>query len=165
MKKLFFVSALLISSSLLFAQEATTFILIRHAEKANDGTKDPDLTDAGKARALALAKVLKEVKIDAIYSTGYKRTQQTVTPLATGKNLTILQYDAMKADAVDEMLKKFPGGTIVVSGHSNTTPWMANYLLGKEKEQLKDFDDSDYDNILIVNVIEKGKAKITWLTY
>jgi 2,3-bisphosphoglycerate-dependent phosphoglycerate mutase len=145
------------------AQQVTTFILVRHAEKVSDGSKDPELTEAGKARALALTKFFKEVKIDAIYSTGFKRTQNTVTPLAMSKNLPISSYEAMKGDEIDQMLKKFPGGTIVISGHSNTTPWVANYLLGKE--EFKDFDDNDYDNMLIVDVIDKGRAKATWFTY
>jgi len=70
----------------------------------------------------------------------------------------------MKGEEIDAMLQKFPGGTIVISGHSNTTPWVANYLTGKDGEY-KDFSDSDYDNILVLDVIEKGKAKVTWLTY
>jgi 2,3-bisphosphoglycerate-dependent phosphoglycerate mutase len=164
MKKIFFSIILFSLLSTAYAQEATTIILVRHAEKVSDGSKDPELTDAGKARAIALAKLLKEVKVDAIYSTGFKRTQNTVAPLAMAKNLTLSSYDAMKGEEIDQMLKKFPGGTIVVCGHSNTTPWVANYLVGKEKE-FKDFEDSDYDNILVVNVIEKGKAKVTWLTY
>ncbi len=62
------------------------------------------------------------------------------------------------------MLQKFAGGTIVIAGHSNTVPGLANYLTGKN--ELQNFDDTDYDNLLIVTVIEKGKtAKLVWLTY
>lgn len=162
--KRIFTLILFAAVSAVYAQEATTVILVRHAEKVSDGSKDPELSDAGKVRAIALAKLMKELKVDAIYSTGFKRTQNTVAPLAMAKNLTITSYDAMKGEEIDQILKKFPGGTIVICGHSNTTPWVANYLTGKEKEY-KDFDDSDYDNILILNVIEKGKAKVTWLSY
>ena len=143
--------------------QTTTFILLRHAEKASDGSKDPELSDAGKARALSLANLLKEIKVDAIYSTQFKRTESTVAPLAMSKGLTIMAYDAMKGEVIDQMVSKYPGGTIVVCGHSNTTPWTANYILGKE--QYKNFDDADYDNVLIVYVVEKGNAKVTWLTY
>ena len=45
-------------------------------------TKDPDLSDAGRARAESLANVLKDAGITAIYATELKRTQQTAAPLA-----------------------------------------------------------------------------------
>ena len=145
----------------------TTFILIRHAEKLSgsmtDNKNDPDLTEEGKQRALRLVALLKETKVDAIYSTNYKRTQNTVAPLANTKGITVRTYEAKKTEAVDEMLRSFVGGTIVVCGHSNTTPWLANYLLGKN--ELNDFEDSDYDNVLVVSVIERGKGKVVWMNY
>ncbi len=62
------------------------------------------------------------------------------------------------------MLKKHEGGTVVISGHSNNIPWIANLLLGRE--EFKDYDDADYGNVLIVSVVEKGKiAAVTWLSY
>jgi hypothetical protein len=39
-------------------------------------------------------------------------------------------------------------GTVVICGHSNTIPALANILIGKE--QYKTFDDSDYGNLLII---------------
>jgi len=81
---LVFILFLVVSG--VYAQQITTVILVRHAEKSSDGSKDPELTDAGNARAIALAKLLKEVKVDAIYSTGFKRTQNTVAPLAWQRN-------------------------------------------------------------------------------
>ena len=148
-----------------FSQEKiTTFILTRHAEKANDGTKDPDLTDAGKIHADQLVKLLREQSVDAIYSTDFKRTQNTVMPLAKVKNLVISRYEAFRIEAIDEIVEKHRGGTIFMCGHSNSIPWTINYLIGKE--QYKDFEDSDYDNLIIITLFEKGKAaKVTWLNY
>ena len=58
--------------------------LVRHAERADAGMaaakmagRDPDLSDAGKARANALAAMLKDARITAIFTTEYKRTRQT----------------------------------------------------------------------------------------
>ncbi|MBX2896120.1 MAG: histidine phosphatase family protein [Cyclobacteriaceae bacterium] len=142
----------------------TTVILVRHAEKETDDPKDPELSESGKQRAQRLAEVLKEIKVDAIYSTPYKRTRYTVAPLAEAKGLSVSTYDPSKKEEIDQLLQKFAGGTIVVAGHSNTVPDFANYLTGKTDFQ--NFDDSDYDNLLIVNVIERGKsAKAVWLTY
>lgn len=141
----------------------TTFILVRHAEKADDGTKNPDLTEAGGQRASELARVLDDVKIDAIYSTAYQRTQNTVKPLAETKKRKIISYNAMKADEMDKILEAHKGGTVVIAGHSNTTPWVANYFLGRET--YSDFKDADYDNIIILSIIEKGNARATLLNY
>lgn len=149
-----------------YAQEptVTTIILVRHAEKGTDDPKDPELSEAGKQRALRLAQVLKDTKVDAVYSTPYKRTRNTVAPLANARGLSILDYNPSRKEEIDQMLKKFAGGTLVVAGHSNTVPGIANYLTGKTGFQ--DFDESDYDNLLIVTVIESGKAaKAVWLTY
>ncbi|MFZ1806010.1 MAG: phosphoglycerate mutase family protein [Cyclobacteriaceae bacterium] len=141
----------------------TTFILVRHAEKADDGTKNPPLTDDGAMRANDLVKLLYEAKIDAIYSTPYKRTQETVKPVADAKGLSVLSYEPMKGEAMDSILNAHNGGTVLVSGHSNTTPWVANYFLGDES--YPDFKDSDYDNIMVLSIIEKGNTKVTWLNY
>lgn len=159
-----FLFALVLVGGSVRAQDAiTTFILVRHAEKANDGTNDPDLTDQGRSRAKELVALLGETKIDAVYSTPYKRTRNTVFPLASSKNLTLLDYTPMKDEAMDQLLEKYRGGTIVICGHSNTTPWIANYFLGRD--EFPSFEDSDYDNILLLTILKKGSAKVTWLNY
>lgn len=143
----------------------TTFILIRHAEKAMEqSTNDPDLAPAGKKRAQRLADLLNEGEVNAIYSTPFKRTRQTVEPLAIKKGLTILDYEINKEEEIDKMIVAHEGGTIVVVGHSNTIPWMANKLLGVQKHH--PWEDGDYDNVLVITVIERGKsAKLVWLNY
>ncbi|MFZ6009427.1 MAG: phosphoglycerate mutase family protein [Bacteroidota bacterium] len=142
----------------------TTFILLRHSEKVNDGTSDPDLKPEGVERSNRIANMLGDVAIDAVYSTNYKRTRNTITPLAQRKNLEVQQYEAFKPEVIEEMIKKHNGGTIVVSGHSNNIPWIANLLMGKE--EYKTYDDADYGIMLIVSVVEKGKvAKVTRINY
>jgi 2,3-bisphosphoglycerate-dependent phosphoglycerate mutase len=149
-------------TSLACAQPVTTFILVRHAEKENDGTKDPDLNEAGRMRAQALAKLMQATKVDAIYSTPYKRTRNTVTPLATAKGFDVLEYT--KIEEMDAILKRYSGGTIIVCGHSNTVPAIANYLIGKDSYLA--FEDSEYGNIIIVSLVEKGtNANVVWLNY
>ncbi len=128
-----------------------------------DGSKDPDLTEAGKQRANRLEQLFHAARIDAIYSTNYRRTKSTIAPLATTKSLPIADYDPSTNNYLDTILSKYPGGTIVISGHSNTVPAAANYLLGRA--EFKDFADDEYGNILVVEVQSKGKAKILWLKY
>jgi phosphohistidine phosphatase SixA len=116
------------------AQQLTTFILVRHAEKA-DGSDDPELSEAGKARAQRLAEVLSKTSIQAIYSTSYKRTRDTVSPLAKAKGLEVIAYEAKKADPIEKILKDHVGGTVVISGHSNTTPWTATSSWAKNNSK------------------------------
>jgi 2,3-bisphosphoglycerate-dependent phosphoglycerate mutase len=135
-------------------KQVTTFILVRHAEKMTDGSKDPELSEIGKARALRLANMLKKQSIAAIYSTNYKRTMNTVKPLADQLGQTILQYEPFKDEEIVKMVNEHKGKTVLIVGHSNNIPWIANTLLGKK--EFGDYDESYYENVLIVNVIEKG---------
>ncbi len=135
-------------------KKITTFILVRHAEKVADGSKDPELSEVGKARAQRLGDLLHKQEIAAIYSTNYKRTMNTVTPLAEKLGVKIQSYEPFKEDAIVNMIEANKGKTIVVVGHSNNVPWIANLLLGTK--QFGDYDDSYYENVLIVNVLEKG---------
>src|SRR3954469_1434785 len=79
-----------------FAQ-TTTYILVRHAEKAaptpNMQTSDPELSGAGKQRALNLVAALKDYSPDVLYSTNYIRTKTTLAPLAAKLNKTVEVYD------------------------------------------------------------------------
>ena len=164
-RSILLVAVVWTSTGTAFAQEQlTTFILIRHGERAEDGSEDPELSDEGKSRATRLAEMLSKTSIQAVYSTSFKRTRNTVSPLAQAKGLEVLLYEPLKADPLDKMLKDHVGGTVVISGHSNTIPWTANYLIGKE--QLKNFAADDYKNFLVVTVLKKGSVtNITWLTY
>lgn len=165
MKRLFLLILFVAVASIGFSQNPiTTFIFVRHAEKMADGSKDPELSDAGKKRAEALAVLLAQTKLDAIYSTKFKRTEMTAAPLAKVLSLSIQNYDGGKLEEIDAMLQKYAGGTVLVVGHSNTTPGIINYLTGRS--DYKNFDDSDYGNLVIVSVTEKGKqVKVTWLRY
>lgn len=146
-----------------WAQQITTFVLVRHAEKVADGSKDPELTADGHSRAIRFGDMFEKTSVDAIYTTAYKRTRSTVEPLAKAKGMTIAEYTPGKVAVVDEMLSKHAGKTIVLSGHSNTIPEIANWLTGST--QFRDFDDSDYGNILIISVVSKGNARVVWLRY
>ena len=145
------------------AQQVTTFILVRHAEKAQDGSKDPELSEEGNARSKRLLALLDKTAIDAVYTTPYKRTRATIQPLAQAKGLTIREYEPQREAAIDAMLKEYAGKTVLVSGHSNTIPEIANWLTASK--QFKDFDDADYGNLIIVSFVAKGNAHVTWLRY
>jgi 2,3-bisphosphoglycerate-dependent phosphoglycerate mutase len=142
----------------------TTFILVRHAEKGNDGTDDPDLKPEGHERAGKFAALLKNTEVSAVYSTRYKRTKNTVAPLAKEKGLEVQVYESVNPEVIEAMIGRHAGGIVVIGGHSNTIPQIANLLTGKDSYKI--FPDTDYGNILVIPVLARGKAaQLTWLSY
>lgn len=164
MKKLLLTTLLLTFVIIVFAQDQTTFILVRHAEKADDGTRNPPLNEDGKARSVNLAEMLANQEITALYSTPFKRTQETLQPLADMKGLEVQDYDPYaKGEWLSSLAEKHSGGTVVISGHSNTIPALANALLGTET--FSQFDESDYANLIIVVTKEVGKGTLVRLKF
>src|SRR5574338_806300 len=81
-------------------------ILVRHAEKADAMSQDPELSAEGKQRAERLVKVAGKYKPGAFYSTNYKRTRETLFPLATKRKKQVETYDARNPQAlVDSIMK------------------------------------------------------------
>ena len=133
-----------------------TIFLVRHAEKQEGD--DPALTEAGRARAQSLADMLEAVQVDAIFSTDYQRTQQTAAPLAAQKALDVQSYDPRKLPEFAEQLRSnYAGKTVVVVGHSNSTPTLTGLIDGTAAHAK--FDESDYGNIMLVQLPSKGAAK------
>ena len=106
--------------------------LIRHAEKATDDPRDPDLSDAGRARADALATMLGQARVSHLFATEFKRTQQTLAPLAARAKVAIEPVPAGRTDELLSKLRALPAGAVaVVAGHSNTIPAIAAALGGR----------------------------------
>ena len=76
---------------------AWTVILVRHAEKTADAN-DPGLTPAGEARAMTLQLMLRSTELDAVHSTDFRRTKDTVANLTAWNNLQLRFYDARSLD-------------------------------------------------------------------
>lgn len=138
--------------------DVTTFYLIRHAEKDRSvaGERDPELSTEGKARAQKWADILKDIEFDAIYSTDFNRTRQTVQHLADLNQLEIQSYDPRNLYS-EAIRKTTTGKTILVVGHSNTTPHFANAILGERKYE--DIDDAENGALFIVQVQPDGSAQ------
>ncbi len=168
MKKVYILTAICLLISVLTTAQTTTIILLRHAEKdtsvAGSTTMkaDPPLSPQGLQRAARLPEVLKAYRPDSIYSTNYIRTRSTVMSLSQKFKLDIQLYDLKNLQAFAEKLMQLQGKTIVVAGHSNTTPALVNLLLKENK--YPNLDDSVYDRIWIVTIIN-GKATEKLITY
>ena len=146
-------------------QPPTTLILVRHAEKkiVPPENKDPDLSPAGQARAEELARMFSDSGIAAIYATQYKRTQQTVKPLADKLNLSVTQIEAKKtADLVKQIRARNTGQVIFIAGHNNTVPEIIAAMGGP---QLPIIPETEYDNLYILIVQSDGSAKLVKMKY
>lgn len=146
-----------------------TIILFRHAERfpsTKENNSDPELTDAGKQRAERLVELLRKYKPEQIFSTNLKRTVATVTPLAENLEpkyrFQIQKYDTEELEQFAAKLLNLNARTVVVAGHNNTTPALANLLIKEEK--YKQFADTEYDKMIIVKV-KKGKGTAEMITF
>jgi phosphohistidine phosphatase SixA len=139
---LFVLQALLSTA----AAEQPVIFLVRHAEKGLSDGKDPQLSIAGQARAVVLAAVLKDAGITAIYTTEFKRTQQTAAPLAAALGLTPAVIPSSATAVLIDKLKNAPGNVLVV-GHGNTIPEVVKGLGLSDPVKI---EENDYSNFLVV---------------
>lgn len=133
------------------SDQTTTYILVRHSEKdTSDPTnRNPNLTAEGKTRSENLVNILKDIKIDAVYSTNYIRTLQTAEPIAKNRNIEISMYDPRKLyDIAFQAQTK--GKTSIIVGHSNTTPAFVNKIIGQQK--YKEIDEKEYGTLFIIKI-------------
>ena len=128
--------------------EMVQFYFVRHAEKSTNDPRDPDLSEAGHARAESIVQHLAKANISKIYATKYKRTQQTAQPLAKSLGIEIEIYDTNLTD-ISAILKSTERGNALIVGHSNTTPKLINKLLGTET--YKKIDESVYSKMFLLN--------------
>lgn len=126
----------------------TTYYFIRHAEKVDD-SKNPDLSSKGLERVMLWSKIFSDINFDAVYSTDYKRTIQTATPMASDKHLEIIKYDPKKIDS-QEFKKRTLGQNVLIVGHSNTTPEFVNKII--DEIIYATIDDSVFGNLYIVTL-------------
>lgn len=131
-----------------------TVFLVRHAERADTGAgaammdTDPDLSDAGRARAEALAFMLKSANITTIVATQYKRTQQTAAPLARALGVRVTTVNSNEVAKLPAVVRASPGNVLIV-GHSNSVPATLKELGVTTPVTL---EDTEYDNLFIVTM-------------
>ncbi len=138
-------------------QKTTTYYLIRHAEKdrSDKTNRNPHLTEDGLKRADNWANVLKDVKFDMVYSTDYNRTKETALPTAKANNVELKFYNPSDMQ-IEQFMEASKGKTVLVVGHSNTTPLFTNGLLGEKKYEM--IADDNNANLYIVTVTKTSKS-------
>jgi broad specificity phosphatase PhoE len=155
-----FIALLLLSGLLISAAAAqSTIFLIRHAEKAAMGGNDPDLSDAGRARAESLATTLKDSGVSAIFVTDLKRTQQTAAPLSKILHLEPAIVPAKDSAALVAKLRALTGNALVV-GHGNTIPDLIKAFGIATPISI---EENDYDNLFVL--VPDAKPRLIRLHY
>ena len=150
------------------SQATTTVIFVRHAEKALEPADDPGLTPAGQRRVAELTRQLVDADVvagvDAVYSTPFRRTEETARPVAEALGLPLNSYDADDTEAIMEnIVRDHKGKIILVVGHSNTLPALIGNMGASKK--VPPIADDEYDNIYIVSIPWFGKTKTIRLRY
>lgn len=148
MKKYLLIVAFFVLHVSFGQNSTTTYYFIRHAEKV-DNSKNPDLSEIGIERAKLWNEIFSEINLDAIYSTDFKRTLQTITPIANSKKVTIINYDPKTID-IESFKKNTLGKKVLVVGHSNTIPNFVNQII--DKNIYNDIDDVIFGNLYIVTI-------------
>ena len=134
-----------------------TLYLVRHAEKQADGSRDPDLTGAGKHRSENLASWFEDKDIRDIWSSDYKRTCNTAKPTLSRLGLELNIYDPRDLSTLSETLLNNQNNALSVC-HSNTTPELARLLCNCD---IEDMDESEYDRLIVISVTSgETKAEI-----
>ncbi|MBV9883154.1 MAG: histidine phosphatase family protein [Sphingomonadaceae bacterium] len=141
-----FLRSLLLAALIAFAAAAPAaaqdaVYVMRHLNTPA-GQADPDLLPEGQRAAEALAAWFRDERPVAIYVTDYKRTRETVAPLAARLGLTPIVYDPRDTPGLVARIRAGHGPVLVV-GHSNTVPEVIAALGGTPPAQLghEDFGD------------------------
>jgi len=132
--------------------------IVRHAEKANATDQDPSLSDAGRARAAALATALRDAGVTDVFVTQRKRTHETAAVLTEARQLTahVVPFGASTPDhaaAVAAAVRQSAGDAVLVVGHSNTVTLIVAALGGP---RLPELCDAEYANLFIVRLPARG---------
>jgi broad specificity phosphatase PhoE len=153
-------SLMLLSVSLAEAQQA--IFLVRHAEQSVE-TDDPELTEAGKKRAQALASVLKDAGVNVIYTTDRRRAIQTAEPLGKSLNIESKRLPLRDVDGLVARLREQAAhDRILVVSHSLALPRLLK-ALGYAAEVTIPLHE--YDNLFVLVPKNEGSPTVLRLRY
>ena len=143
--------------------EETTVLLVRHADRL-PGQQTDELAAVGVARSRELAHALQKAGVNAIIHSDTQRAAQTAAPLAAAGGITPSVLPAKDFAAVAGEVRKHPGETVLIVGHSNTVPPIIAALGGP---QLPDLGDNDFDDLFVLTVCRCGwrPARLLSLQY
>jgi phosphohistidine phosphatase SixA len=147
----------------------TTIVVLRHAEKQVNSISDSPLSPPGEIRAERLAQMFggaeKFGRLEKIYVTATRRTQQTAATLAQRLDLKpeVAAANETPSETARRALRENRGGLALIVGHSNTVPDIVRALAKVDHVPL--FSDEEFDTIYIVSVPTIGEASVLRLKY
>jgi broad specificity phosphatase PhoE len=122
-----------------------------------DASADSRLSPAGQSRAEALAVVLRDLQLGAVYSES-RRTTATVDPLCLAKGLRPRSLPDETKRPVARIREEHQGQTLLVCGHSNTIPEILEQLGVTAKITI---GDDVYDRLFVVTLTPDGPQFLT----
>jgi len=146
------ISLLIILASVSLASAKPFVVIVRHAEKATNDQKDPDLSPEGLVRADALAEMLKTSGIVSIFTSEFKRTIETASPTVKSLGIDPKIIPANDSDALVAELHKLTGNALVVN-HSDSIPGLIK-ALGIDTS-LDKIQENDYSEFFVVTLGSK----------
>lgn len=145
------------------AQAYKAVFVVRHAEKASQTEKDPELSLYGEDRAIALTRLVRGTKMDAVFVTELRRTRDTAAPLCRQRALKPTVVNAGDTPALLGQLRALPKDAVaMVVGHSNTIPEILAGLGVREKVEVR---DEEYGRVFVVVPAADGAATLLELEY
>jgi phosphohistidine phosphatase SixA len=139
-----------------------TIVLVRHAEK--DGTSgDVPLSAQGRQRAAALAGMLVDTGVRTIFTTEFRRTQQTAAPLAQKLKITPVIVPSNSTNLLLKKLKSLAENDVaLVVGHNITLP---EIVAGLGAGAIPAVFETEFNRMLIVKTGATGKSSVLTLRY
>jgi broad specificity phosphatase PhoE len=141
-------------------------VVVRHAEKAS-ADKDTPLSERGQERARVLAAMLGRTGVTRLFATQYRRTRDTLAPLAERLSLPVEVRDASTpAAALAEELRALPDGSVAVfATHSNVLPAMVKALAGVKPRGVEgdSLPDDEFSRVVVITEPCNGSPQIVEL--
>jgi broad specificity phosphatase PhoE len=165
------IGVLLIALALAYWNSATTttVVLVRHAEKQVGAISDAPLSPQGEVRASRLAQMFGDNepfgRIDSIYVTDTRRTQQTSAGVAQrlGVSAVVVEAKTDSRELARRVLRENRGGRALIVGHSNTVPEIVAALSGAEN--VPPIGEEEFDTLYVVTVPTIGKVSVLRLKF
>jgi broad specificity phosphatase PhoE len=138
-----------------------TVVAVRHADIDLPPTiGNPALNAEGRRRADALARVVGDAGVDAIFTSQFTRTRQTVAPVAARLGLTP-QLMPPPAVFAQQIHAGELGDVVLVAGHSDTIPEILTALGALPPPPIT---EAQFDN-LYLTAVSAQTAQLLHLRY